>query len=225
MAICNVDGCRRKHSARGLCATHYKQAQRDGSFTDLPKAAQLAADKLAAPVPQYLDSDDYRSQVAACRVNWERVKFAGKAAEVEAKRTVLAHMEILHFWMMACTMAKVPRLLYLEWVESDELFAMAVVEAAEAAVQRAEYRMFEAAMRPDSKGDTNTQALIMFLNKYADWNPASRALDEMRNAKLIDDIARTLREALPTETADALIQRFTKQAARARRLPAGASLK
>ena len=60
-------------------------------------------------------------------------------------------------------------------------------------------------MRPDSKGDTNTQALIMFLNKYADWNPASRALDEMRNAKLIDDIARTLREALPTETADALM--------------------
>lgn len=222
---CSKAGCNRRAHARGLCSTHYTHARKSGDLDEAKAAAQLAADKLAAPVPQYLDSEDYRSQVAACRLNWERVKFAGKAAEVEAKRTVLAHMEILHFWMMACTMAKVPRLLYVEWMESDELFAMAVVEAAEAAVQRAEYRMFEAAMRPDSKGDTNTQALIMFLNKYADWNPASRALDEMRNAKLIDDIARTLREALPSETADALIQRFTKQAARARRLPAGASLK
>jgi len=222
---CSRAGCNRRAHARGLCSTHYTHARKNGDLDEAKAAAKLAADKLAAPVPQYLDTDEYRSRVAECRVNWERVTFAGKPSEVESKRLVLSHMEILHFWMMACSLAKVSRSQYLEWMESDELFAMAVVEAAEAAVQRAEYRMFEAAMRPDSKGDTNTQALIMFLNKYADWNPASRALDEMRNAKLIDDIARTLREALPAEAADALIQRFTKQAARARRLPSGASLK
>jgi hypothetical protein len=26
MRVCSVDGCRRRHSARGLCKTHYKRA-------------------------------------------------------------------------------------------------------------------------------------------------------------------------------------------------------
>ena len=223
--ICNKQGCNRQSHARGLCSTHYTHARRSGELEEAKAAAERAAEKLAAPVPQYLDTEEYRDQVAGCRANWASVRFAGGKAEADQKRDVLSHMEIVHFWMLACSLAKVPRSSYLGWMESDEVFAAAVVEAAEAAVQRAEYRMYEAAMRPDSKGDTNTQALIMFLNKYADWNPASRALDEMRNAKLIDDIAKTLRETLPSETADALIERFAKQALRARRLPAGASLR
>lgn len=41
--VCSVDGCERKHDAKGYCGTHYMQVRRTGSLT--PKRVQRVCEK------------------------------------------------------------------------------------------------------------------------------------------------------------------------------------
>lgn len=226
---CLVPGCDKDESRRGLCGAHYKAWQRSGKQriadfvehvlarqadrADKSPAAQHEQRAGGAGVPT-LDVDRYRRE-------WDSLQFDGAEDVVARKRHVLAHLETVFFWVVACDRADIRRAEYLSWLEADEVFLCATIEAVEAAKQRAEHMMLAQGM--DGKG--NAKALIMWLNMYADWNPTSRTMDQMRNAKWLDECARVLREELQAEAAERVIGRLDDLAARARRLPGGAALR
>lgn len=177
------------------------------------REASPKTQKAAEPVPE--------EELAQRRREWESVSFHGSDEVVGQKREILAQLEMCFFWVVACDRANVRRAEYLAWVDSDEAFLLATMEAVEAAKQRAEHKMLE----HGTGGAGNFKALIMWLNMYADWNPTSRTLDQMRNAKWLDECSRVLREELQAEAAERVIGRLDDLASRARRLPGGAALR
>lgn len=212
---CTREGCTRVQLANELCSTHYRQIER----------AEKRAVEIVNAGTGYLASDEFRSSLERRRTDWKSVPFVGTKAEVERKREVLAHIELLYFWMVACDVAGVSRGDYNRWMDVDAAFVDAAAEATEYARQKMEFRMYEAGLRPDPLGKFNFQACVAWLNKHADWSPVSRQLDETRNAKFVQELGKILRDSLPTTAADEIIGKCAGLAERAALLPPGASLR
>lgn len=228
---CVVPGCGKARKAKGLCQTHYKGYQRSG-VESVPEFVEQALGRAAvsqASRPAAVDEEraadeaaELELRLARARQEWADWKFPGGKRVADRKREVLAHLELVYYWVVACDRAEVRRTEYLAWRDGDEKFAAAEVEATEAACQRAEYQML--ATGAPLNGRVNPKALIMWLNKYAEWNPQARGLDMMRNARLVEGIARILRETLPPDAAEQVIRRVDGLAGRADRLPPGSRL-
>lgn len=212
---CTSPGCTRVQMANELCAAHYRQVER----------AEKRAVEIVNAGTGYLASDDFKTALERRRADWKSVAFSGVKSVVERKREVLAHIELLYFWMVACDVAGVSRADYARWMDTDEVFVDAAAEATEYARQRMEFRMYEAGLRPDPLGKFNFQACVAWLNKHADWSPVSRQLDETRNAKFVTELGKILKDSLPVEAADEILGKCSSLAERAALLPPGASLR
>lgn len=212
---CTREGCTRIVYANELCEAHNRQVYR----------AERKAAEIVNAGTGYLASDEFRGSLERRRADWKSVSFSGTKSEVERKREVLAHIELLYFWMVACDVAGVSRSEYSRWMDADDAFVDAAAEATEYARQRMEFRMYEAGMRPDPLGKFNFQACVAWLNKHADWSPVSRQLDETRNAKFVAELGKILRDSLPAEAADEILGKCSGLAERAALLPPGASLR
>ena len=223
--VCLVPGCGKKQHSRKLCASHYKAWKRGGgeqSIVDFVAASLERENEVPAksvePAPAPASCD--QSILDRYRAEWADVKFEGPPETVARKREVLAQLEDNFYWVVACDQAGVKRREYMRWVDEDPEFEYATLEATEAASQRDQWVM----RKEGRSGKPNIKALYGQLNMWSGWNPMARTVDQMRNGKFVEEIAKALRETIPPDSVGPALERIATLASRADRLPSGAKL-